>query len=173
MTRVASMSMTTQPARVFPAISSHGNPAGVASISFHACARALARARAIRSSADGVPARSSARRTVGPLGAAPSTGARWASSAMSLMLVAPSAIAAAIETSTIPRSSSGDVPFFRSAAAQGGGEPGLVGGLAEQDRAGVADQALPVRGDLQGMVPPVMLHGEERSSSGDSGGGNP
>jgi hypothetical protein len=58
---------------------------------------------------------------------------------MSLMLVAPSAIAAAIESSTIPRSSSGDVP----------------------------DQALPVRGDLQGMVPPVMLHGEERSSSGD------
>ena len=35
---------------------------------------------------------------------------------MSLMLVAPSAIAAASETSTIPRSSSGDVPFFRSAA---------------------------------------------------------
>jgi len=34
---------------------------------------------------------------------------------MSLMLVAPSAIAAAIETSTAPRSSSGDVPGFRSA----------------------------------------------------------
>jgi hypothetical protein len=32
------------------------------------------------------------------------------------MLVAPSAIAAAIDTSTIPRSSSGDVPAFRSAA---------------------------------------------------------
>jgi hypothetical protein len=31
------------------------------------------------------------------------------------MLVAPSAIAAAIEISTIPRSSSGDVPFFLSA----------------------------------------------------------
>ena len=110
------MSMTTQPARVFPAISSHGHPAGVASISFHACARALARARAIRSSTDGVPARSSARRTVAPLGAPPRTGPRWASRAMSLMLAAPSAIAAAIETSTIPRSSSGDVPFLRSAA---------------------------------------------------------
>ena len=47
------------------------------------------------------------------------------------------------------------------------GQSGLVGGLAEQDRAGVADQPGPVRGDLQGMVPPVMLHGEERSSSGD------
>lgn len=34
---------------------------------------------------------------------------------MSLMLEAPSAIAAATETSTIPRPSSGDVPFFRSA----------------------------------------------------------
>ena len=173
MTRVASMSMTSQPARVFPAISSHGNPAGVAWISFQACARALARARAILSSTAGVPARSRARRTVGPLGASPSTGARWASSAMSLMLVAPSAIAAAIETSTMPRSSSGDVPFFRSAALSGGGEPGLVGGLAEQDRAGVADQARSVRGDLQGMVPPVKLHGEERSSSGDYRRGNP
>jgi len=49
------------------------------------------------------------------------------------------------------------------------GEPGLVGGLAEQDRAGVADQPGSVGGDLQGMVPPVMLHGEERSSSGDYG----
>jgi hypothetical protein len=43
------------------------------------------------------------------------------------------------------------------------GQPGLVGRLTEQDRAGVADQAGSFRGDLQGMVPPVMLHGEERS----------
>ena len=63
-----------------------------------------------------VPARSSARRTVGPLGASPSTGARCASTTMSLMLVAPSAIAAAIDTSTIPRSRTGDFPAFRSAA---------------------------------------------------------
>ena len=47
--------------------------------------------------------------------------------------------------------------------AQSCGEPELVGGLAEQDGARVADQPFPVRGDLQGMVPPVMLHGEERS----------
>jgi hypothetical protein len=110
------MSITTQPASVFPAMTSHRNPAAVASISVRACARALARARAIRSSMAGVPARSSARRTVGPLGAAPSTGARCASRQMSLMLVAPSAIAAAIETSMIPRSNRGAVPFFRSAA---------------------------------------------------------
>jgi hypothetical protein len=113
---VASMSITTQPASAFPAMTSHGNPAGVPSISVHAYARAFARARAIRSSTTGVPARSRARRTVGPLGAPPSTGARCASTAISLMLVAPSAIAAAIDTSTIPRSSRGDVPAFRSAA---------------------------------------------------------
>jgi hypothetical protein len=47
------------------------------------------------------------------------------------------------------------------------GQSRLVSGLAEQDRAGMADQPGPVGGDLQGMVPPVMLHGEERSSSGD------
>ena len=41
----------------------------------------------------------------GPLGAVPSTGARCASTARSLMLVAPSAITVASETSTIPRSS--------------------------------------------------------------------
>ncbi len=29
----------------------------------------------------------------------------------------------------------------------------------------MADQARPVCGDLKGMVPAVMLHGEERSSS--------
>ena len=123
MTSVPSRSMTTQPARVFPAISSHGNPAGVASISFQVCARALARARAIRSRTAGVPARSSARRTVGPLGAVPRTGARWTSRAMSLMLVAPSAIAMAIETSTAPRSRSGDVPAFRSAALRAAVSP--------------------------------------------------
>ena len=109
------MSITSQPVSAFPAITSHGNPAGVPSISCHTCTRAFARARAIRSSPDAVPARSRARRTVGPLGASPSTGARCASRAMSLMLVAPSAIAAASDTSTAPRSKAGDVPFFRSA----------------------------------------------------------
>jgi hypothetical protein len=113
-TSVASMSITTQPVRAFPAMASHGNPAGVPSISVRTCARALARTRAIRSSMAAVPARSRARRAVGPLGAAPSIGARCASTAISLMLVAPSAIAAAIETRTIPRSRTGDVPAFRS-----------------------------------------------------------
>jgi hypothetical protein len=106
------MSMTTQPVSSFPAMTSHGNPAAAPAISAQACARAFARARAILSSIAGLPARSSARRTVGPLGASARTGARWASSAMSLMLVAPSAIETATETSTMPRSSSGEVPFF-------------------------------------------------------------
>ena len=110
------MSMTSHPVRAFPAMTSHGNPAGVSAISCQACARALARARAIRSSEAADPARSRARRTVGPLGASPSTGARCASTAISLMLVAPSVIATASETSTPPRSNSGDLPAFRSAA---------------------------------------------------------
>jgi hypothetical protein len=42
---------------------------------------------------------------------------------MSLMLVAPSAITAASDASTMPRSSSGDVPFFRSAALIGACSP--------------------------------------------------
>ncbi len=39
--------MTSQPASSFPAMTSHGNLAGVAAISFQACARTLARAVAI------------------------------------------------------------------------------------------------------------------------------
>ncbi len=95
-------------------MTSHGNPAGMLSISCHTCARALARARAICSSMTAPPARSRVRRIVGPLGTAPSTGARCAGTAISLMLVAPSAIATAIDTSAAPRPNSGDVPAFRS-----------------------------------------------------------
>jgi hypothetical protein len=57
--------------------------------------------RAIRSSMAVPRARPSARRTVGPLGAVPSTGARCASTAISLMLAAPQRdrrLAAAIDT---------------------------------------------------------------------------
>jgi hypothetical protein len=104
------MSMTSQPASVFPAMTSHGNPAGVASTSFHTCARAFAIRWAWCRPGPGPTA------PVGPLGASPSTGARCASTAISLMLVAPSAIAAAIDTSTTPRSKAGDFPAFCSAA---------------------------------------------------------
>ena len=54
------------------------------------------------------------------------------------------------------------MPAFRSAAVSCAVSPAL-GGLAAQDRADVADQAGPAAGDLQGMIPPVMLHGEERT----------
>ena len=87
-TRVASMSMTSHPFRVFPAISSHGNPADVAAIRFHTCARTLALAFAILPRVQG-SASSSVRRTVVSLGAAPSTGSTWASTAISHMLAAP------------------------------------------------------------------------------------
>ncbi len=164
MTSVASMSMTSHPVSVFPAMASHGNPAGACSISVHRCARALTRARAIRSSTAGVPARPRARRIVGPLGASPSTGARCASTAISLMLVAPSAIAAAIDTSTIPRSSSGHVPAFRTAALRPPVSPAWSAALRSRTAPTWPDQARPAAGHLQGMVPPRILHGEERSS---------
>ena len=50
-------------------------------------------------------------------------------------------------------------------SAQPRGQPRLVSGLAQQDRARMPDKARPVTGDLQGMVPRHMLHGEERSRS--------
>jgi hypothetical protein len=71
------MSMTSHPASSLPAMTSHGNRAGVASMSFHACSLAFARALATLSRTAGAPARSRARRTVGPLGESPMTGARW------------------------------------------------------------------------------------------------
>ncbi len=112
---VASRSMTSQPASTFPATASHGNPAGLAQISCRTCARTAARARAILSRVAG-SASSSVRRTVVSPGAAPKTGSWCASTAISLMLAAPSAIATAIETSAIPRSISGNFPFRPSAA---------------------------------------------------------
>ena len=162
---VASRSITSQPASSFPAMASHGNPAGACSISVHTCARALARAQAIRSSMPAAPARSRARRIVGLLGASPSTGARCASTAISLMLVAPSAIAAAIDTSTTPRVQQRRPARLPHRRAQPRGKPCLVGGLAEQDRAGVADQARPAAGHLQGMIPPRILHGRRALQS--------
>jgi len=93
---------------------SHGNPAGVAAISDQTCARTAARTRATLSRVRG-SASSSVRRTVVSLGSGPSTGAWWASTVMSLMLVAPSTIATAMETSAMPRSTSGNFPARASA----------------------------------------------------------
>ena len=96
----------------------------------------------------------------------PEHGARCASRAMPLMLAAPSAIAAASDRHGAPVEG-GRRALLPQRPAELPGQSCLVGGLPQQDRAGVADQAGPAGGDLQGTVPPVMLHGEERSSSGD------
>ena len=95
-------------------MASHGNPAGVAQISDHTCARNRARARAILSRVR-ASASSSVRRTVVSLGGGPKTCSWWASTAMSLMLVAPSTIATAIDTSATPLSTSGNFPARASA----------------------------------------------------------
>ena len=59
-----------------------------------------------------------------PLGAAPSTGASWASTAISLMLVARSAIATAIDTKTTPpRLNCGNVPARVNAASSAAVSP--------------------------------------------------
>jgi hypothetical protein len=83
------------------------------------------------------------------------------------MLVAPSAIATASEERTVPPVEQRGRALLPQRGAEAAGEAELVGGLAEQDRAGVADQLGSSCGDLQGTVPPVKRHGEERSSSGD------
>ena len=71
---VASMSSTSQSVSVFPAIVSHGNPAGVAAISRHTRARIVARAFATLCSA--LPSASSrVRRMVVSDGGAPKTSA--------------------------------------------------------------------------------------------------
>jgi hypothetical protein len=57
------------------------------------------------------------------------------------------------------------LPCFLQRRTQPRGKSRLVSGLAQQDRAGMPDKARPVTGDLQGMVPRHMLHGEERSRS--------
>ena len=47
------------------------------------------------------------------------------------MLLAPSTIATAMDTSATPRSISGNFPGARQRRAERGGQPGLVGQLAQ------------------------------------------
>ena len=150
------MSMTSQPVRVFPAMASHGNPAGVPAISAHTCARAFARARAILSSMAAVPASSRARRTVGPLGACPedrgqvgeqrdvahARGARARSRPPSRPARSPGRAAVTCPSSAAPRSGAAVSPAWSAAL---------------RSRTAPAWPTSPSRrGDLQGMVPPVM-----------------
>jgi hypothetical protein len=141
------MSMTIQPSRTFPATASQGNPVPAAAISSQARGSGQ-----VQGPADGRPA-------------------RWRPEQRGQ--VREQADVAHARSSQRDRGGHRDErdspveqrrgALFLQRAGQQAGQADLVGGLAEQDRARVADQALSVRGDLQGMVPPVMLHGEERS----------
>ena len=61
---------------------------------------------------------------------------------MSFMLVAPSTIATAIDTSATPLSTSGNFPARASAGPSAAVSPHLVGELAQQHRPGVPGQAV-------------------------------
>lgn len=108
-TSVASMSITIQPRRTRPAISSHGNPLARAAISSQTCTRILALACAIFSSVTG-SARSRVRRSVCHVTGPPSTSERCSSTATPLIDVSPSAIITAADTSATPRLTSGNRP---------------------------------------------------------------
>ena len=53
------------------------------------------------------------------------------------------------------------------ALPQGGGQPRLVGQLAQQYCPGVPDQALALAGHRQPVIPPRIIHDEERSCLGN------
>jgi hypothetical protein len=50
---------------------------------------------------------------------------------------------------------------------QGRGQPRLIGQLPQQHRPGVPDQALTLAGHLQPVIPPRIIHDEERSCLGN------
>ena len=158
--------MTTQPVSSFPAMTGHGNPAAVPAISVQACAGFRAGA--------GDPVQHG--RGAGQLeGAADRRAARRGPEDRGQVGEQRDvAHARGTQRDRDGHRDQHDAPVEQRGCvllpqrrAQDGGQSRLVGGLAEQDRPGVADQALPARGDLEGMVPPVKLHGEERSRSGE------
>ena len=72
-------------------------------------------------------------------------------------------IAIAVDRAPFPCWAAGKPPFQVSAPVQRGGQPALVGELAQQDPPGMADETAASGGDLQGMVP-GHPHREGRSS---------
>jgi hypothetical protein len=85
---------------------------------------------------------------------------------MSVMLVAPSAIATARDqrrTAVHQR----ELPLARQRRSQRRGQPGPVGQLPQEHRPGVPDQALALAGYRQPVIPPRILHDEERSCLGN------
>jgi len=96
-------------------------------------------------------------------GHAPGTGARRASTAMSLMRPPR------VRPPPPPRPGQSPVqnrcsPRLAPRRPPGSVKPCLISGLAEQNRASVPGKARPAGGDLRGTVPPRILHGEEHSS---------
>ena len=82
---------------------------------------------------------------------------------MAFTLVAPSAIATAMDTSAAPRPISGNFPRSRQRRSRRAGQPGLAGQLAQQHRTGMPGQALARAGHRQLVVPPGIVQDEERS----------
>ena len=84
---------------------------------------------------------------------------------MSLMDVAPSAIAAASETSTVPRSSSGELPFLRRAADRPAVRPSWPAALRSRTAPAWPARPFPSAVTFSARSHPFKLHGEERSGS--------
>jgi hypothetical protein len=60
-----------------------------------------------------------------------------------------------------------ELPGSRQRRPQRRGQPRLVGQLAQQHRPGMPDQALALAGYRQPVIPPRMIHDEERSCLGN------
>jgi hypothetical protein len=60
-----------------------------------------------------------------------------------------------------------ELPLARQRRSQCGGQPGPVSQLPQQHRPGVPDQALALAGHLQPVIPPRIIHDEERSCLGN------
>ena len=156
-TRVASMSMTTQPVSALPAMTSHGNPAVVPSISVPHV-RAGLRAGAgdpvqhgraagqIQGAAHRRPARRG-RPAPGPGAPAPRYRSCWWPPARSRPPSRPA---------RSPGRTAASVPFFRSAAPSQPVSPAWSAALRSRTAPACPTRPVPSRGDLQGMVPPVM-----------------
>ena len=101
------------------------------------------------------------------LGSGPKTGSWWASTAMSLMLVAPSAIATAMDTSATPRSTSGNFPFRASAEPSAAVSPDWSASLRSSTAPACPIRPLALAGHHQTVIPPRILHDEGRSCLGN------
>ena len=94
------------------------------------------------------------------------------SSAMSFMLVAPSTIATAMNTSATPRSTSGNLLSRGSADPRAAVSPAWSASLRSSTAPSVPGQALALAGHRQPVIPPRIVHDEKRSCLGNEWCGN-